>query len=58
MTDLIKSNTTRRTILKTGAASAALLASPAFLRLATAATPIKIGIPPSSPVAMPFSVRR
>ncbi len=45
MTDLIKSNTTRRTILKTGAASAALLASPAFLRLATAATPIKIGIP-------------
>lgn len=45
MTDSIKSETTRRTILKTGVASAAMLASPAILRVATAATPIKIGIP-------------
>lgn len=35
----------RRTILKTGAASAALIASPAIQRVAGAATPIKIGIP-------------
>lgn len=45
MTDSIKSGSTRRTILKTGVASAAMLASPAILRVATAATPIKIGIP-------------
>jgi branched-chain amino acid transport system substrate-binding protein len=45
MTDSIKSETTRRTILKTGVASAAMLAAPAILRVATAATPIKIGIP-------------
>jgi branched-chain amino acid transport system substrate-binding protein len=34
----------RRTILHAGSATAAMLASPA-LRVATAATPIKIGIP-------------
>jgi branched-chain amino acid transport system substrate-binding protein len=45
MTDSIKSGSTRRTILKTGVASAAMLASPAILRVASAATPIKIGIP-------------
>ena len=45
MTDTIKNAATRRTILKTGIASAAMLASPAILRVATAATPIKIGIP-------------
>src|SRR5215467_1359059 len=36
---------TRRSVLRTGTAAAALLAAPPFLRLATAATPIKIGIP-------------
>lgn len=45
MTDSIKSGSTRRTILKTGVASAAMLGSPAILRVASAATPIKIGIP-------------
>src|SRR6476659_7010751 len=35
----------RRTILQAGSATAAMLASPALLRVATAATPIKIGIP-------------
>lgn len=45
MTESIKSKTTRRTILKTGVAAAATLASPAILRVAGAATPIKIGIP-------------
>jgi branched-chain amino acid transport system substrate-binding protein len=40
-----RKGTTRRTILKTGLASAAMIASPAILRVATAATPIKIGIP-------------
>jgi branched-chain amino acid transport system substrate-binding protein len=45
MTESIKSKTTRRTILKTGIAAAATLASPAILRVAGAATPIKIGIP-------------
>jgi branched-chain amino acid transport system substrate-binding protein len=45
MTDAFKSGATRRTILKTGIASAAMLSSPAILRVATAATPIKIGIP-------------
>jgi branched-chain amino acid transport system substrate-binding protein len=45
MTDSIKNAATRRTILKTGIASAAMLASPAILRVAGAATPIKIGIP-------------
>jgi branched-chain amino acid transport system substrate-binding protein len=36
---------TRRAILKSGSAASALLAAPAYLRHATAATPIKIGIP-------------
>ena len=45
MTDTIKNAATRRTILKTGIASAAMLASPTILRVAGAATPIKIGIP-------------
>ena len=45
MRDIFKSGTTCRTILKTGIASTAMLASPAILRLASAATPIKIGIP-------------
>jgi ABC-type branched-subunit amino acid transport system substrate-binding protein len=36
---------TRRAALRTGTAAAAVLAAPPFLRLATAATPIKIGIP-------------
>lgn len=45
MRDIFKSGTTRRTILKTGIASTAMLASPAILRVASAATPIKIGIP-------------
>lgn len=40
-----KSGMSRRALLKTGAASAAVIASPAFLRVATAATPIKIGLP-------------
>lgn len=35
----------RRTVLRTGAAAAAMLAAPPFLRVASAATPIKIGIP-------------
>jgi len=35
----------RRTILRSGGAAAAVLASPAVLRVATAAAPIKIGIP-------------
>jgi branched-chain amino acid transport system substrate-binding protein len=35
----------RRTLLRTGTAAAAMLAAPPFLRVATAATPIKIGIP-------------
>jgi branched-chain amino acid transport system substrate-binding protein len=45
MIDANKGGTTRRSILKTGLASAAMIASPAILRVATAATPIKIGIP-------------
>jgi branched-chain amino acid transport system substrate-binding protein len=36
---------TRRTILKAATAVSALVATPAYLRHATAATPIKIGIP-------------
>jgi len=36
---------TRRQILAGGAAATAVLATPAYLRTATAATPIKIGIP-------------
>jgi branched-chain amino acid transport system substrate-binding protein len=36
---------TRRTILKAATAVSALVAAPAYLRHATAATPIKIGIP-------------
>jgi len=36
---------TRRAVLRTGTAAAAMLAAPPFLRLATAATPVKIGIP-------------
>jgi branched-chain amino acid transport system substrate-binding protein len=35
----------RRTLLRTGTAAAAMLAAPPFLRIAAAATPIKIGIP-------------
>ena len=35
----------RRTVLRTGTAAAAMLAAPPFLRLATAAMPVKIGIP-------------
>ena len=35
----------RRSILRAGSATAAMLASPALLRVAGAATPIKIGIP-------------
>ena len=38
-------STTRRRILKGGAAGAAVLATPPFLRRAVAADPIKIGIP-------------
>lgn len=41
----LQTATTRRTILKGTAAASALLAAPAYLRHATAATPIKIGIP-------------
>ncbi len=37
--------TTRRTVLKGALAASALIAAPAYLRKATAATPIKIGIP-------------
>ncbi|HUI17240.1 MAG TPA: ABC transporter substrate-binding protein [Alphaproteobacteria bacterium] len=37
--------TTRRTLLKGALAASALVSAPAFLRKATAATPIKIGIP-------------
>ncbi|HKO08492.1 MAG TPA: ABC transporter substrate-binding protein [Alphaproteobacteria bacterium] len=37
--------TTRRTVLKGALAATALIAAPAYLRKATAATPIKIGIP-------------
>src|SRR6266702_784010 len=33
---------TRRAVLRTGTAAAAMLAAPPFLRLATAATPVKI----------------
>jgi branched-chain amino acid transport system substrate-binding protein len=36
---------TRRRVLKTAAAASALTAAPAYLRMATAATPLKIGIP-------------
>src|SRR5262249_2921414 len=36
---------TRRRILKGAAAASAVIAAPAYLRVATAATPIKIGIP-------------
>ncbi|MGO8867662.1 MAG: ABC transporter substrate-binding protein [Alphaproteobacteria bacterium] len=36
---------TRRTVLKGALAATALIAAPAYLRKATAATPIKIGIP-------------
>ncbi|MFI4989200.1 MAG: ABC transporter substrate-binding protein, partial [Alphaproteobacteria bacterium] len=39
------SGATRRTILKGALAASALAAAPAYLRKATAATPIKIGIP-------------
>jgi branched-chain amino acid transport system substrate-binding protein len=35
----------RRALLRTGTAAAAMLAAPPFLRVATAAAPIKIGIP-------------
>src|ERR1700747_3596731 len=35
----------RRAVLRAGTATAAMLAAPPFLRVATAATPIKIGIP-------------
>jgi branched-chain amino acid transport system substrate-binding protein len=35
----------RRTLLRTGTAAVAMLAAPPFLRVATAAAPIKIGIP-------------
>jgi branched-chain amino acid transport system substrate-binding protein len=35
----------RRAVLRTGTAAAAMLAAPPFLRFATAATPVKIGIP-------------
>lgn len=37
--------TTRRTVIKGALAASALIAAPAYLRKATAATPIKIGIP-------------
>jgi branched-chain amino acid transport system substrate-binding protein len=37
--------TTRRTLLKGAAAASALIAAPPYLRVATAQTPIKIGIP-------------
>jgi branched-chain amino acid transport system substrate-binding protein len=40
-----KGTTTRRHILKGALATSALVAAPAFLQRATAATPIKIGIP-------------
>lgn len=45
MTNIRKNGLTRRTLVKTGLASAALIGSPAVLRVATAATPVKIGIP-------------
>lgn len=41
----MQSGTTRRRILKGALATSGLLAAPAFLHRATAATPIKIGIP-------------
>jgi len=41
----MQSGTTRRRILKGALATSSLLAAPAFLHRATAATPIKIGIP-------------
>src|SRR5262252_6148461 len=42
---MIRERATRRTILRGAAAASALVAAPAYLRHATAATPIKIGIP-------------
>jgi branched-chain amino acid transport system substrate-binding protein len=45
MDQVTHARTSRRTVLRTGAAAAALLAAPPFLRVASAATPIKIGIP-------------
>ena len=42
---MIRERATRRTILRRAAAASALVAAPAYLRHATAATPIKIGIP-------------
>ena len=40
-----KKGLTRRKVLVGGAATMSVLAAPAYLRKATAATPIKIGIP-------------
>jgi len=42
---MTRQTATRRTILKGVTAASALVAAPAYLRHATAATPIKIGIP-------------
>src|SRR5215813_1126741 len=42
---MIRERATRRAILRGAAAASALVAAPAYLRHATAATPIKIGIP-------------
>src|SRR3984893_18872942 len=42
---MTRQTVTRRRILKGAVAASALVAAPAFLRHATAATPIKIGIP-------------
>src|SRR5215831_10592360 len=42
---MVRERATRRTILRGVAAASALVAAPAYLRHATAATPIKIGIP-------------
>ena len=45
MNQFTQARTSRRTVLRTGTAAAAILAAPPFLRVASAATPIKIGIP-------------
>jgi branched-chain amino acid transport system substrate-binding protein len=42
---MLKHSVTRRRVLKGAAAASAVVVAPAYLRHATAATPIKIGIP-------------
>src|SRR5438270_5744563 len=45
MKEATKTRMSRRTLVRAGSAATAMLASPKLLRIAAAATPIKIGIP-------------